>query len=606
MPVTVLNTSAQLSTKRLSVLDAAESFSGVKTFSVDPIFNNNAIPWAKVNKAGAALSDLSGLLTYAQLPSGAGNWTATPTIVGGLNLTGHFLPSASNTYDLGSTSALWRNAYISQLFSTVFSLNTQTIFGGFTTVSKAAGEFATIVNAADTTIDFGQAMTVNDWVIVRAKDNSGTVKTEYIKVLTLVSGTIYNVTRDLAAAHAPDPTWPSGTPYQVLGTTGDGRIDLLASNGKPRIVFTLQGSAFNTENYRGVIGNLNTYYSYATDIIGAAFGDPAGAWVKIDATNGVRIGHNTTTKLSLDSSGILTAVGIVVTGPDITLGDGTESVFTASGALKYKRHASLIPSQSGDIYGVYSQSPISTRHFIVLENSIKPDTTASAYNTNQQSRVTLNCQGWIGGATHTFSDISLLQIESEATPNLCRVVAQTNTFLVSPTTAAGSIFSSTMQANQFSFPLDISSSTAGQIIFPATQNASAGANTLDDYEEGTWTPVMRFGGSNTNVTYSLQTGRYTKVGRLVCIECSITLTNNGTGTGAPTITGMPFNAGASGASGIVDCIGGFSTLVAGGYVVCDNAGVLYLFGQTTTGRQTLNETNVSDTASFTFSMVYFV
>ena len=39
-------------------------------------------------------------------------------------------------------------------------------------------------------------------------------------------------------------------------------------------------------------------------------------------------------------------------------------------------------------------------------------------------------------------------------------------------------------------PLDLSASGAGQILFPATQNASSGANTLDDYEEGTWTPVI--------------------------------------------------------------------------------------------------------------------
>jgi hypothetical protein len=38
--------------------------------------------------------------------------------------------------------------------------------------------------------------------------------------------------------------------------------------------------------------------------------------------------------------------------------------------------------------------------------------------------------------------------------------------------------------------VDISGASAGQIKFPATQNASAGANTLDDYEEGTWTPSV--------------------------------------------------------------------------------------------------------------------
>jgi hypothetical protein len=55
------------------------------------------------------------------------------------------------------------------------------------------------------------------------------------------------------------------------------------------------------------------------------------------------------------------------------------------------------------------------------------------------------------------------------------------------------------------------------IAFPATQSASSNANTLDDYEEGTWTPTIAAG--YTGVTYNTQNGRYTKVGRLVTLTC---------------------------------------------------------------------------------------
>lgn len=60
--------------------------------------------------------------------------------------------------------------------------------------------------------------------------------------------------------------------------------------------------------------------------------------------------------------------------------------------------------------------------------------------------------------------------------------------------------------------LDISSAASGQISFPATQNPSAGANVLDDYEEGTWTPSDQSGAalSLTNVV-----GNYIKIGRRV-------------------------------------------------------------------------------------------
>lgn len=84
--------------------------------------------------------------------------------------------------------------------------------------------------------------------------------------------------------------------------------------------------------------------------------------------------------------------------------------------------------------------------------------------------------------------------------------------------------------------LDISASGAGQIKFPATQNPSANANTLDDYEEGTWTPAV--GGS---ATYTTQDATYTKIGRFVTVHCRLAINSIGTGS-ATTITGLPFSS----------------------------------------------------------------
>lgn len=82
--------------------------------------------------------------------------------------------------------------------------------------------------------------------------------------------------------------------------------------------------------------------------------------------------------------------------------------------------------------------------------------------------------------------------------------------------------------------------TAGQVAFPAAQNASAGANVLDDYEEGTWTPGIAFGGTATGITYAFQDGHYTKIGRQVSVTFIVTLSNKGSSTGSATLTGLPF------------------------------------------------------------------
>jgi hypothetical protein len=88
------------------------------------------------------------------------------------------------------------------------------------------------------------------------------------------------------------------------------------------------------------------------------------------------------------------------------------------------------------------------------------------------------------------------------------------------------------------------SSTGVGIAFPADQTtvgASSDANTLDDYEEGTWTPGVSFGGASAGVTFSASnSGRYTKIGRSVTVIGILELTNKGSSTGSASITGLPF------------------------------------------------------------------
>ena len=78
------------------------------------------------------------------------------------------------------------------------------------------------------------------------------------------------------------------------------------------------------------------------------------------------------------------------------------------------------------------------------------------------------------------------------------------------------------------------------LSFPATQAPDAGANVLDDYEEGTWTPALTFGGNSVGITYSHQLGGYTKIGRTVTLTGYIALSNKGSSTGETIITGLPF------------------------------------------------------------------
>jgi hypothetical protein len=83
------------------------------------------------------------------------------------------------------------------------------------------------------------------------------------------------------------------------------------------------------------------------------------------------------------------------------------------------------------------------------------------------------------------------------------------------------------------------------IDFSATANSSGslGGELLDDYETGTWTPTLTFGGSSgssAGVSYSSQLGSYIKIGRMIYLNCRIALSSKGSGSGAARVTGLPF------------------------------------------------------------------
>ena len=77
------------------------------------------------------------------------------------------------------------------------------------------------------------------------------------------------------------------------------------------------------------------------------------------------------------------------------------------------------------------------------------------------------------------------------------------------------------------------------INFPATQVASSDPNTLDDYVEGTFTPVIQGVSTAGTGVYTVQSGRYTKIGNRVFVDIFLNWTAH-TGTGAMLIANLPF------------------------------------------------------------------
>jgi hypothetical protein len=77
------------------------------------------------------------------------------------------------------------------------------------------------------------------------------------------------------------------------------------------------------------------------------------------------------------------------------------------------------------------------------------------------------------------------------------------------------------------------------ITFPATQVAATDANTLDDYEEGTWTATL-IGGTTAPTVPVTATGNYTKIGRQVTVTVDFSNVSTVGASGSIHVTGLPY------------------------------------------------------------------
>jgi hypothetical protein len=151
----------------------------------------------------------------------------------------------------------------------------------------------------------------------------------------------------------------------------------------------------------------------------------------------------------------------------------------------------------------------------------------------------------------------------------------------------------------------------GQIAFPATQNASGNANTLDDYEEGSFTPDTAFGtNGDYSPSYTAQAGVYTKVGRLV--YCSVNLVFDSgaytTASGVFSATGLPFTLNGTASASAAR----FGGMTYSGWVSIQgpNADTICTFWDNTSGSAptVMTESNFPASTDITlkFSIVYIV
>ena len=159
--------------------------------------------------------------------------------------------------------------------------------------------------------------------------------------------------------------------------------------------------------------------------------------------------------------------------------------------------------------------------------------TALAVNTGSSGAPVIN-----GGALGTPTSGTITNLTGTASININGTVGATTPSTVVATTVQASTTIGVGAATP-------SASGAG-ITFPATQSASTNANTLDDYEEGDWTPtITATTGSFTTTSSTAANCTYVKIGKKVVCNIRWQIDSFGSGTNGCKITGLPFSIGSS-------------------------------------------------------------
>ena len=130
-----------------------------------------------------------------------------------------------------------------RLNSTLLAADNMFFVGGSLGVMPKSGQIAAAIDDAQTTVDFGQAMTASDWVKFQGPDADGEMNLEWMLIGTLVEGTTYNVTRDVDGSGAN--RWADATPYGIIGQEGDCRVELIAGD-EAQVALIRQGSAWDS------------------------------------------------------------------------------------------------------------------------------------------------------------------------------------------------------------------------------------------------------------------------------------------------------------------------------------------------------------------------
>jgi hypothetical protein len=305
----------------------------------------------------------------------------------------------------------------------------------------------------------------------------------------------------------------------VASVVGTGTVGTFSSTG---LSVTGALSATNgVSETSGTVGVTSANGGGTARMIGVASGAFFGSTTAVDTViqrNSAEIGRFSSTGLAVtglvSATGSLGTVQTTSTGNRLSFTRNGANYFNSAGASSSINYAApthtFYAADEATVYGTFSSTglEVGTKDLSTTTGALRFNQSGVRSWAINAASGNLNFGSGDGNGTFAFG---------------------------SPISVTGTVSATTGAA--------VGGATAGSggIAFPATAVAVADANTLDDYEEGTFTPTIVGTSTAGAGTYTTQVGRYQKVGNRVKVSITVAITAH-TGTGNMLIGALPFTS----------------------------------------------------------------
>ena len=211
--------------------------------------------------------------------------------------------------------------------------------------------------------------------------------------------------------------------------------------------------------------------------------------------------------------------------------------------------------------------------------------------------------GTVTGSFYSDATVTIVTGTVNTINRIGSVLSTTGALTVTGTAATGAL----TVTGTASVSDNIIIATSGKgIDFSATTSGTGTMTSelLNDYEEGTWTPTVQFGGASVGMTYDDQIASYVKIGSQVTVQVFIELTNKGTSTGDARIAGLPFTTNGNYAAALDIGNISFADRIS---MLTPNGATTISFAETTNAgsRTTLTNADFTNTSFVYVTLTYF-